>query len=684
MQEALPKAVYQEFISSIEGGTPLNSATADVMATAIKSWAVARGVTHFSHQFHPLTSAVAEKHDAFLEPHLRGKIDVFSGKRLLFGETDGSSFPSGGLRKTHEARGYTTWDTAAAPYISSAQGDPVLIIPSVFYSWKGHALDRKIPLFRATEALKQETLKLFNAAGLRRHQTVHSNSGIEQEFFLLNKDKFLRRPDLHLCGRTLQGRHPAKGQELSDSYFGVMTPAALKCMHEMEEEAWKLGIPVTTRHREVCPNQYELAPMFAKMPLATDQNLMLMQVMETVAMRNNLACLFHEKPFAHVSGSGKHNNWSVSTNVSSSLFSPGDSPEANLEFLLSIAGVLRGVDLHSDLLRWCISGAGNDHRLGGHEAPPAIVSISMGTVLSSLIDSVAKGGAWVMPAGRKVNLGIPHLPQILADGSDRNRTSPFAFTENRFEVRSVGSSQHPAASSTVLSLILAESFRAMSQDIRAKVANGSSPTDASLAVVATLFKKHRRILFDGNGYSAEWVVEAKRRGLPNYQTTPDVLDAVSQSQKCRTLFESFGVLTGEEFDARNNIMYEMYGNKVAIEANVLANMSQRQILPAALCSHNTLGQAVGFSSSNGTSGQKTALGTLSALMSEAFDQTEELKNCSARMDGFQSLSERARFAAEETIPSMRRLRQSLDTIEGRVEKELWPFPDYESLLFERH
>lgn len=680
MRARLPEAVFKKWKASVTEGFPLDNDVADVIATALKDWAIEKGATHYSHQFQPWTNGPAEKHDGFLSPFLGGSHMTFSGKRLLHGETDGSSFPSGGLRVTHEARGYTVWDTASAPYVMNVGKEPTLFIPTLFYSWKGHALDRKIPLLRSVEAVKQQTLKLFAAAGLRNHKTVHTDSGIEQEFFLLSGEQVKRRPDILLTGRTLQGRHPPKGQELSDSYFGPMTARTLEAIFEMEQTCWKLGIPITTRHREVCPNQYEMAPIFEKASIACDHNLITMQVMDQIARKHGLACIFHEKPFAHVNGSGKHNNWSIGTDLVGTLFAPGKNPDQNIEFLLAVAGVLKGTDQHPELLRWCISGASNDHRLGGHEAPPAIISIFAGAELNALIDAIADGNPFQKPVNRTIDLGVPHLPRLIADTTDRNRTSPFAFTGNKFEVRAVGASQQPTASNAVLNLLLADSFRSMEHDVRARVANGDSPKDAAMHVIRDVFKKHRRIVFNGNGYSAEWRAEAKKRGLPNYRTTPDVLDAVSQSKKCRDLFASLGVLNNEEFDARNTVMYETYSNKVNIEANCLKHMSRQLLLPAALRSQSVLASVA----TSGGPGHKAALGSLSGHVSDAFELTESLNKAIEGQGAIEDPRQRARFAVEQTLPAMNKLRDSLDHIEGRVDSRDWPLPSYEQLLFEKH
>ena len=679
-QERLPGAVYKAWRDNVEQGTALDMETADVIATAIKDWAVAKGATHYSHSFQPWTGGPAEKHDGFLSPTIGGSLSTFSGKRLCHGETDGSSFPSGGLRVTHEARGYTVWDPASPPYVINILGDPVLLVPTLFFSWKGHALDRKIPLLRSIEAVKQTTLKLFAACGLRKHKAIHTDSGIEQEFFLLQAEHVRRRPDIQLCGRTLQGRNPPKGQELSDSYFGPMTAKTLDCVMEMEQRCWELGIPVTTRHREVCPNQYELAPIFENAAIASDHNSLMMLVMETVARKHGLVALFHEKPFAHVNGTGKHNNWSVGSDATGTFFAPGDSPDSNLEFLLSVAAVLRGTDEHAELLRWCISGASNDHRLGGHEAPPSIISIFTGSELANLIKALGDKQTWTPSATRHIDLGIPHLPTLIADASDRNRTSPFAFTGNKFEVRAVGSSQQASASNTVLNLLLADSFRAMEADVRRHVANGAAPKDAAMAVVQDIFKQRRRIIFNGNGYSSEWRAEAKRRGLPNHRTTPDVLDAVSQSKKARDSFASFGILSNEEFDARNTVMYETYGNEINVEAGLLKKMARQHILPVACDTQNTLAATV----STGGKGQRGALTAVATLVSDAYEQACELDSVIRENCEVQDPRQRARHALDKTIPAMAKLRESLDGLEGCVDAAKWPFASYSQMLFHKH
>lgn len=683
MQERLPSPVYKSWKQSVTEGTVLEPEVADVIATALKDWARERGVTHYSHWFQPWTSGPAEKHDGFLAPKLGGSTSKFPGSRLLYGETDGSSFPSGGLRETHEARGYTVWDPASLPFIYDlANADPTLFIPTLFYSWKGHALDRKIPLLRSQEALKKHTLKIWSAAGLRKISTVHSDAGIEQEFFLLDAKHVAARPDLMLTGRTLQGSPPAKGQELADSYFGPMTAKTLAVILEMEARCWELGIPITTRHREVCPNQYEMAPMFEKGSQACDHNLQMMNIMEQTAKKNGLVALFHEKPFAHVNGSGKHNNWSMGTDLAGTLFAPGKNPQDNIEFLLAVAATVRGADVHANLLRWSISGAGNDCRLGGHEAPPAIISIYAGSELSALVHSLATGSPYSKPESRRIDLGIPHLPPLIADSSDRNRTSPFAFTGNKFEVRAVGSSQHPSASTTVLNVMVADSFRHMESQIRAHTANGMSKKDATLEVIRDTFKKHRRIIFDGNGYSSEWVTEAKNRGLPNHRTTPDILDVISKCKKTETTLSELGVYTPEEFHARNQVVYETYNNKVNIEAQVLLSMARQHILPAALKTQVALNQAIPVGGAH--PGHTNAISTLSALVGTGLDQAETLRKHRTQMNSLSDPSERARYAVEQTYNAMGNLRDTLDVIETRMDAKDFPFPSYQTMLFHKH
>jgi glutamine synthetase len=682
MQERLPANVFKAWKECVSAGVPLDREVGNVIATALKDWAREHGVTHYSHWFQPWSGGPAEKHDGFIQPKLGGALSHFSGSRLLFGETDGSSFPSGGLRVTHEARGYTAWDPSSHPFIYDL-GDPTLFIPSVFYSWKGHALDRKIPLLRSIEALKRETFKIYSACGLPKISSVHSEAGIEQEFFLLDAQHVAKRPDLQLTGRTLQGSPPAKGQELSDSYFGPMTSKTLHVIHEMEVKCWELGIPVTTRHREVCPNQYEIAPIFSTATKACDQNLQMMNIMEQVARKHGLVAIFHEKPFAHVNGSGKHNNWSIGTDLRGTLFGPGANPEQNIEFLLALAATIRGADLHANLLRWSISGAGNDCRLGGHEAPPAIISVYLGAQLSSLVQSIVTGSPYSKVEERQISLGIPHMPVMVADAGDRNRTSPFAFTGNKFEVRAVGSSQHPSASTTVLNSMVADSFRFMGNEVRSKVANGVSKRDATMEVIRETLKKHQRIIFDGNGYSPEWVSEAKRRGLANLRTTPDVLSEVSKCAKSKELFSSLGVYTPEEFSARNEVMYETYNNKVNIEAQVLLSMARQHILPAALDTQRALNQAVPAGTQPHV-GHAKATGKLAALVGTGLDQAEILAEHRRTMNAIEDPANRARYAVEQTLGAMANLRETLDVIETRVDARVFPFPSYQTMLFHKH
>eukprot|EP01091_Cochliopodium_minus_P012078 TRINITY_DN3583_c0_g1_i1.p1 TRINITY_DN3583_c0_g1~~TRINITY_DN3583_c0_g1_i1.p1 ORF type:complete len:721 (+),score=251.78 TRINITY_DN3583_c0_g1_i1:28-2190(+) len=677
LESRLPTEVYKRFLRYAENREEkLDPHTADLIATALKDWCESRGVSHFSHWFQPLTGATAEKHDSFIK-HVRGHvINNFSGSRLCEGEADASSFPNGGLRPTHQARGYTVWDPSSPPFIMESAGVPTLFIPTIFFSWKGHALDTKLPLLRAQASMNKSAKKLFATAGLPEHNKFHSDSGVEQEFFLIDLEQYQKRPDLVLSGRSLQGAAPSKGQELCDSYFGPISERAWKAINEMEKVLWKLGVPITTRHREVAPNQYELAPIYEPTTIATDHNMITMEVMHRVAAKHGLAVLLHEKPFKGVSGSGKHNNWSLGSNESGSLFSPGEDPINNIPFLLTLSATIRGVDLHQDLLRFMISGASNDHRLGSHEAPPAIFSIYLGDDLDKVTDAIIKGNVDSLDlSGKVVEFNVPFLPQFQSSPTDRNRTSPFAFTGNKFEVRAVGSSQSPAFSNIFLNTLISESFDYMSTQIEKKVKSGQSTDKATREVIKEILTKHQRILFNGDGYSEEWKSEAKKRGLLNLKTTPDVLEVI-QNEKNYELLEKTGVLNREEFDIYVDVGFDNYSKRVSLESEILANLANQNLLPAAVSYLNELNQAKLTDRAN----------RVNKLVELGFQQTDTLTKASEELERLieKDTKKASRFAVDNVIPLMVETRNTLDSLEKLVPKNYWPIPRYEEILFHQH
>jgi len=676
LEARLPSEAYKNFKRCLDEKKQLDPNTADMVATALKDWCETRGVTHFCHWFQPLTGATAEKHDSFIKPIKGHVINNFSGSRLCEGEPDASSFPNAGLRPTHQARGYTIWDPSSPPFIMEHAGVPTLFIPTGFFSWKGHALDTKLPLLRAQIAMDKEAHKLFSLAGFPEHKKFHSDSGVEQEFFLICKEQYQSRPDLVVSGRTLQGAAPSKGQELSDSYFGPIAERAWQAINEIERTLWKLGVPVTTRHREVAPNQYEIAPIFEPTTIATDHNMITMEVMHRVAAKFGLAVLLHEKPFKGVNGSGKHNNWSIGSNVIGTLFAPGKDPINNIPFLLTLAATIRGVDLHQDVLRFAISGAGNDHRLGANEAPPAIFSVYTGDDIDRVVRAIIKGDNSKMDlSGKKIDFGVPFLPEFTSAPTDRNRTSPFAFTGNKFEVRAVGSSQSPAFSNIVLNTMMADSFKYIAAEIEKKIKSGTVKDKAVREVIKETLTKHERIIFNGNGYSEEWQKEAAKRGLYNLRTTPDVLDVI-HTEKNVQFFNEFGVMNAEEFNTHVEVSYDNYSKRLSLEAFCLSNMSNQLLLPAAISFINDLR----------TSGHKERADKLSAIVDEGFKHADKLYENAEHLEHLigGDVKKAARYCIDKVIPSMNQTREIVDKLEKYVPSKYWPIPSYQEILFKQH
>ena len=679
MRRRLPAQAYQKLQNTIQHGEPLDPSIADVVAVAIKDWAVAHGATHFTHWFQPLTGLTAEKHDTFIKPDGHGgAISEFTGDALVQGEPDASSFPSGGLRTTFEARGYTAWD-ATSPVFLSRYGDTVtLCIPTAFVSWTGEALDKKTPLLRSMDAVNTQAMRVLKAMGEADGATrVHSTVGAEQEYFLVDERVAATREDLGICGRTVFGDTPIKGQKLEDHYFGSIPERVLSFMSEVEAILYRKGVPVATRHNEVAPGQFEIAAHYEAANVACDHQMLVMETLRRVAPRHGFSCLLHEKPFAGINGSGKHVNWSLSTDTGRNLLSPKSEPHTNRVFHAFLAAVVRAVDLHADLLRASIASAGNDHRLGANEAPPAIISIFLGDMLTDLVEQFASGGkASTSRKGSTMDLGATTLPEFIRDAGDRNRTSPFAFTGNKFEFRAVGSSAAIALPVTVLNTIVAESLASFADELEK-----SGDSDEGLqAILHRVFNEHKRVIFNGDNYTAEWEEEANKRGLPNIRTTPEAIRAFT-NDKNRTLFNSLDVLSPLETQSRANILAEKYTKQVRIEALTLRNMSKTLVLPAAMRQVRELADAVSAleTADIDPAENRTALEELATL-------TSTLRKGVAKLDTVldEPESEYPLDAADHTlehiVPAMTAVREAVDAIEKVVSKDLWPVADYNELL----
>ena len=682
MKERLPKAVYKELKKTIELGAELNPAIADTVANAMKDWAIEHGATHYTHWFQPMTGITAEKHDAFINPTADGKVLMeFSGKELIKGEPDASSFPSGGLRATNEARGYTAWDCTSPAFIKeSPDGSTILCIPTAFSSYTGEALDKKIPLLRSMEAVNVQALRILRLFGNTTSTKVTTSVGPEQEYFLVDKADYAKRKDLIFTGRTLFGAMPPKGQELDDHYFGTVKERVLSYMKDLNVELWKLGITAKTQHNEVAPAQHELAPIYGTTNVGTDHNQLVMETMRKVADRHGLACLLHEKPFAGVNGSGKHNNWSMGTDDGINLLEPGKTPHENVQFLLFLVAILKAVDEHADLLRLSASSAGNDHRLGANEAPPAIISVYLGEQLDDVLKQLdTTGEATSSLQGKTYESGVATLPSFMQDATDRNRTSPFAFTGNKFEFRMVGSTQSIATPNTILNTIVADSLCEIADELE-------KADNFDMAVhdkIKELIAKHKRIIFNGNGYSEEWVAEAERRGLPNIKCLVDAVGALVKDENV-AMFEKFSVLSRTELESRAEIYYENYSKQINIEAKTMLDMAKKQIVPAVMKYSADMAKGVVDLKEVGvdTSVQE---GILS-------DITTELKALTAAIDKLEVVDEKAlgleddmekaaRCFHDEVFAAMEEVRQPADKLEGLVDKAYWPFPQYEDLLF---
>ena len=667
MKEYLPKATCKKLLATIEGGQPLDPAIAGDVAHAMKEWALAHGATHYTHWFQPLTGTTAEKHDAFLDFEKGEPVMSFSGKNLVVGEPDASSFPSGGLRSTFEARGYTAWDPTSPAFIKRNDNGATLCIPTAFCSYTGEALDRKTPLLRSIQALQKSTVKLMKCFGLPEER-VKVTLGVEQEYFLVAKELYLKRPDLVQCGRTIFGAAPAKHQQLEDHYFGTIPTRILNFMHVVEQELWKLGIPAKTRHNEVAPAQFELAPMFEELNLAVDHNMIVMEVLQKVAEKNGLVCLLHEKPYAGINGSGKHNNWSINYG-DKNLLNPGDNPEDNAIFLTVLCALIDAVDTHADLLRVAVASAGNDHRLGANEAPPAVISMYLGDQLAAVIDALEKGAPSKGKKKGSLKLGADTLPPLPRDATDRNRTSPFAFTGNKFEFRAPGSSQNCSAPNVVLNTIAAEAFDKMA-DVLSKF--GDKGFHEKLQKhLQDVIKAHKRVIFNGDGYTDAWLKEAAKRGLPNCATTMDALKAIEKAENV-ALYEKYGVLNARELQSRHAIALEEYHTRVKIEGNLALDMASTMILPAAKAEYAEALDAFAKAEAAGI-----ASGT-ACLKDDVVELGAGLDSLKAAIN---ALKDALSGNHEGIIAAMASLRVACDKLEKRVSDARWPLPKYRDMLF---
>lgn len=684
MRERLPKSVFKKLKKTIEDGAELDPSIADVVAHAMKDWAIERGATHFTHWFQPLTGVTAEKHDSFLSaPTQEGKVIMeFSGKELVKGEPDASSFPSGGLRATFEARGYTAWDCTSPAFLREDAIGVTLCIPTAFCSYTGEALDKKTPLLRSMEAVDEQALRILRLFGNKTSKRVTPSVGAEQEYFLVDREKYLQRKDLIYAGRTLFGAMPPKGQELDDHYFGAIRERVAAYMKEVNEELWKLGVPARTQHNEVAPAQHELAPIYEQVNVAVDHNQMVMETLKKVAGRHGLTCLLHEKPFAGVNGSGKHNNWSLTTEDGINLLNPGETPHENIQFLLVLSCILKAVDRHADLLRESASDVGNDHRLGANEAPPAIISVFIGEQLEDVVDQLCSTGeATHSKTGGTLKTGVRTLPDLFKDATDRNRTSPFAFTGNKFEFRMVGASDSISSPNVVLNTIAAEAFKEAA-DILEKAEDFDT-------AVHDLIKKqladHRRIIFNGNGYAGAWVEEARQRGLPNIRSMVEAIPALTTEASVK-MFEEFKVFTRAELESRAEIEYEAYTKAINIEAKTMIDMAGKQFIPAAVkyAAHlaDSLGSVKTACPMADTSVQEELLIETSAYLSDMKVALSALTDAVEKCAAVEGSRERAGAYHDMVVPAMENLRKPADKLEMIVDKELWPMPSYGDLIFE--
>ncbi|MCL2293554.1 MAG: glutamine synthetase III [Spirochaetes bacterium] len=681
MRLKLPRSVYKELKEIQRGNRQLTIEIAEIVASAIKDWAIEKGATHYSHWFQPMTGLTAEKHDSFITPAADGKIVLeFSGKELIIGEPDASSFPSGGLRATFEARGYTAWDTTSPAFLMKDNSGVTLKIPTAFFSYTGEALDKKVPLLRSMDAVNNAALRVLKALGNTTAKRVIPTAGPEQEYFLVEKDYFDKRMDLFLTGKTLFGAMPPKGQEMEDHYFGKIKLRVADFMRELNHELWSLGISAKTQHNEVAPNQFEVAPVFTSVNVATDQNQLTMEVIQKVASKHGLVALLHEKPFAGVNGSGKHCNWSLATDDGFNLLEPGDSPHLNMQFLIFLSAVIKAADKYSPLLRWSASNAGNDHRLGAGEAPPPIISIFLGTELAAILEKLSQNESITSTNGNYLELGVTALPKLPKDSADRNRTSPLAFTGNKFEFRMVPSSASAAMPNTVLNTTVADVLNEYAD----KLENSDNIKDTAQNIIKEVYKNHKRIIFNGNGYSGDWVKDAKKRGLPVIKSTVDAIPELLKSPAIE-LFTKLGVMSKGELEARYTIYLETYSKQINIEAGVMIDMVSREIIPAVLKYSKESADAINSLTSAGIKNGISEQTELLQFIMEDFEGLSKslgmLKAELANARAVPDLLKQARFFHGKVLPAMEQVRLYADMLEKKIAKDFWPFPTYVDLLF---
>ena len=679
MKKRLPKHVYKAVAATIDTGAPMDPTLADYVAVAMKDWALEKGATHYAHVFYPLTGFTAEKHDSFLEPDSSGaSLAEFAGKTLMQGEPDASSFPNGGLRGTFEARGYTGWDVTSPAYILENANGNTLCIPTVFISWTGEALDKKTPLLRSQQAMSKQAMRLLKLFGHADVDTVVSYAGAEQEYFLIDEHFYYARPDLMTTNRTLFGAKPSKGQEFDDHYFGAIPDRVLAYMIELDRELFKQGIPSKTRHNEVAPGQFELAPVFERSVLAHDHQQLMMTIMKAVAEKYGMKCLLHEKPFAGVNGSGKHVNFSLGNSNQGNLLNPGDTPHENMQFLTFCGAIIRGVHKYGGLLRAAVASASNDHRLGANEAPPAIISIFLGEQLMDVFEQIAKGGATGSKQAGVIELGVDTLPPLKADPGDRNRTSPFAFTGNRFEYRAPGSNQSISDPMVAINVILADSIDYVSTEIEKSVADGMELADAVQKVLQEIINEHGAVIFNGNGYSDEWQEEAAARGLKNLRTTVDAVTEYTDPEAV-AIFEKYGVLSERELKAREDVIFEYYALTILVEAKETAEIAKTMILPAAIRYQGELAGTAAALKTAGIDAPTPLLADVTELVGELSSALSTLEAGIAGMHG-ESEYDESKYALDTLIPAMTAVREVSDKLEGIVADDLWPLPTYNEML----
>ena len=679
MRERLPKNIYKELKKTIKTGEPLAADIADVVANAMKDWAIERGATHYTHWFQPMTGITAEKHEAFVSPVGEGKaIAEFSGKELIKGEADASSFPSGGLRIIFEARGYNIWDCTSPAFLKEDASGLILCVPTIFCAYTGEALDKKTPLLRSITALNKPALRLLRLFGDNETMSINTSVGPEQEYFLIDKDMYKKRDDIKFTGHTLFGALPPKSQELDDHYYGVLKERVSCFMAELNEEMWKLGIPAKTKHNEVAPCQHELAPIYENANIATDHNQLMMEYMKKIAGHYNLYCMLHEKPFEGTNGSGKHNNWSICTDTGRNLLDPGKNPHENKEFLLFLVAVIKAVNLHSDLLRLSASNVGNDYRLGGNEAPPSIISIFLGTQLEDILDQIENDHLSNSIQGENMELGVKTLPLFEKDVTDRNRTSPFAFTGNKFEFRMLGSSDSIGCTNYMLNTMVADVLEEFANELE-----GAKDFDkAVMELIKKTIKENKRIIFNGNGYSCDWVVEAEKRGIPNIRSMVEAIPSMIKEDTV-ALFERHGVLSKTECEARADILYDEYINQVRIEAKTMIEMAEKQIEPAVFGYTKTLADTVNTITNAGGNAKiaKKHLDAVTEKLDEMDDALEKLKAAVEKVDAIEDKQEKAVAYREDVFFAMADLRKPADELEKMVDKKVWPFPTYGDMFF---